>query len=514
MTVARVLARAQLGIEAPEVGVEVYLSSGLPRFSIVGLPEAAVRESRDRVRAAIAHCGIEFPRKVITVNLSPADLPKEGGRFDLPIAVGVLAAAARVPADVLTGVECYGELALGGELRPFRGALSVAVHATRAGRALIVPAANADEAALADGARVYAAASLAAVRDHLCGRRRLPRHPSPQVQPLADDDLPDLADVRGQPLARRLLEIAAAGGHSLLMIGPPGSGKSMLASRLPGLLPPLDSAQMLETAAVHSLAGQRLAVARLRRRPFRAPHHSASVAALVGGGNSPRPGEISLAHHGVLFLDELPEFRRDALESLREPLETGRVVIARAARSVTYPARFQLVAAMNPCPCGYLGEARCHCAPPVVERYRQRISGPLLDRIDLQIDVPRPALAVLEASAPAGEDRATVASRVREAQARQHHRGAKLNSALQAGELSRLVVPDGATSALLRQAGERLGLSARGYHRVLRVARTVADLEGAGEVRERHVAEALTCRVQASGGLLSPGGQGAARGPG
>jgi magnesium chelatase family protein len=510
MSLALVRTRAQLGVDAPEVAVEVYLSRGLPRFSIVGLPEAAVRESRDRVRAAIEHSELAFPRQVITVNLAPADLPKEGGRFDLAIAVGVLAASRQLRAASLSGVECYGELSLGGELRPFRGALSVAVHATRAGRALLVPAGNADEAALAERAEVLAAPSLRAVYEHLSGRRPLSPHPAPRLSASGEAEAgggsasgsapagPDLADVRGQAHARRVLELAAAGGHSLLMMGPPGSGKSMLASRLPGLLPSLSAEQMLETAAIHSLAGRPPSAATLMRRPFRAPHHSASVAALVGGGASPRPGEISLAHHGVLFLDELPEFRRDVLEALREPLESHRVVIARAARSVTYPARLQLVAAMNPCPCGYLGEPRCHCAPPAVERYRQRISGPLLDRIDLQINVPRPTLRALESPVPDGESSAVVAARVADARARQLERSGVLNAALSAAELAGTVRPDGATTALLRRAGERLQLSARGYHRVLRVARTIADLQSAEEVQERHVAEALACRVLAA----------------
>ncbi|MGD8690170.1 MAG: YifB family Mg chelatase-like AAA ATPase, partial [Gammaproteobacteria bacterium] len=390
MALSRVLSRAQAGIEAPAVTVEVHLSNGLPSLSIVGLPEAAVREAKDRVRSALINSRFDFPARRITVNLAPADLPKEGGRFDLPIALGILAASGQIPDDPLERHEFVGELSLSGELRPVRGALPAAVKVRDAGRALLVAADNADEAALVSGARVHGAEHLLEVCAHLNGDTRLGLH-EPTIKGGAAPAAGDLRDVRGQHQARRALEIAAAGGHSLLFIGPPGTGKSMLASRLPGVLPPMTEEEALEAAAVASVSGG-FDPARWGQRPFRSPHHTASGVALVGGGTHPRPGEISLAHHGVMFLDELPEFDRKVLEVLREPLESGEITISRAARQASYPARFQLIAAMNPCPCGYLGDpgGRCRCTEDQVWRYRSRISGPLLDRLDLHVEVPRP----------------------------------------------------------------------------------------------------------------------------
>jgi len=494
LSYAVVLARAAAGIEAPEVTVEVHLAGGLPAFTLVGLPETAVRESRDRVRAALLQSGFEFPARRITVNLAPADLPKEGGRFDLPIAVGLLAASGQLPRAALEGVELLGELALDGALRPVRGALPAVLAARAAGRALLLPEGNGPEAALVPGAHVRVADHLAAVVAHLCGSSALP---APEAPPAGHDEEagPDLADVRGQPQARRALEVAAAGGHGLLLIGPPGTGKTLLASRLPGILPPLSVEEALETAAVASLVAGTFDPAAWRRRPFRAPHHTASAVALVGGGPSPRPGEVSLAHHGVLFLDELPEFGRHALESLREPLEAGRVVVARAARRAVFPARFQLVAAMNPCPCGHLDDpaGSCRCSPEAVRRYRARVSGPLLDRIDLHVAVPRLPAHVLAEASP-GEPSAAVRERVAAARACALARQGVPNASLPAAQVETVCALDRAGRALLAAASERLGLSARGWHRVLRVARTIADLAGRERVAVADLSEALSYR--------------------
>jgi magnesium chelatase family protein len=493
MTLALVHTRARTGVRAPAVNVEVFLAGGIPRMSIVGLPEAAVREAKDRVRAAIQCAQYEFPARVITVNLAPADLPKDGGRFDLPIALGILAASGQIPLESLREVECLGELGLTGELRPVDGVLPAALAAAAAGRRLIVPAANGAEAALAAGVEACTARTLLEVCGHLSGARRLPAAVAPVA---AYDHGPNLRDVRGQARARRALEIAAAGGHHLLLIGPPGCGKTLLASRLPGLLPEADDADALETAAIASISGRGLDPARWRCRPFRSPHHTASAVALVGGGAEPRPGEISLAHNGVLFLDELPEWDRRALEVLREPLESGVVTISRAARQSEFPARFQLVAAMNPCPCGWAGDpsGRCRCDPDAIQRYRAKISGPLLERIDLHVDVPRLPPAELRPDAPRGECSEVVRARVVRAREVQRHRAGRCNAHLDQSETNavcRLVSDD---QAMLESAIDLLQLSARSMHRILRVARTIADLAGSADILGPHVAEAIGYR--------------------
>lgn len=493
MGLALVHGRARAGVAAPPVQVEVHLGGGLPSMSIVGLPEAAVREAKDRVRAAIQCAQLEFPARRITVNLAPADLPKHGGRFDLPIALGILAASGQIPLDALRDCEFVGELGLTGELRPIDGALPAALAATAAGRRLVIPAGNAEEAALVRDADLHSARTLLEVCAMLHGHKALPRPELPVITEIA---APDMRDVRGQTRARRALEIAAAGGHHLLLIGPPGCGKTLLASRLPGLLPPPDDAEALEAAAVASVSGRGLEPARWRQRPFRAPHHTASAVALVGGGSEPRPGEISLAHHGVLFLDELPEWGRQALEVLREPLESGTVTISRSARQVEFPARFQLVAAMNPCPCGWAGDpsGRCRCPADTVARYRNRVSGPLLDRIDLQIDVPRLSPAELRPDAPPGEDSAAARARVIEARSRQHARAGTCNARLDQATTDATCRLDRDDQVLLERAIESLQLSARALHRCLRVARTIADLEGETRIGTGHLTEALGYR--------------------
>jgi magnesium chelatase family protein len=500
MALALVHSRSLIGMDAPPVTVEIHLANGLPSFTLVGLADVEVKEARERVRAALQNCGFEFPQnKRITVNLAPADLPKEGGRFDLPIALGILAASEQLDPDKLSRFEFAGELSLAGDLRAVRGALAMALAMRRGGakRSLVLPTGSAEEAALVDGLSVYTARHLLDVVAALRHDGETAVEPMARAvalkRPVPVSGL-DLSDVRGQSAAKRALEIAAAGGHSLLLVGPPGTGKSMLAERFAPLLPPLTDDQALESAAVLSLNGG-FRSERWGQRVLRAPHHSASAVALVGGGSPPRPGEISLAHHGVLYLDELPEFPRAALEALREPLETGRIVISRAARQDEFPARFQLIGAMNPCPCGHHGSPirQCRCSPDVIARYQGKLSGPLLDRIDLQVEVPAVPMHVLSAAAD-GESSSAVAARVAVARSLAHERQGVSNAALNNTGTALHCVLDKQATAFLQQAAARLGWSARSYHRVQRMARTVADLADSGAVTIDHLAEAIQYR--------------------
>ena len=498
MSLAIVHSRAQVGVEAPAVTVEAHLANGLPSLALVGLPETAVKESKDRVRSAILNCAFEFPPRRITLNLAPADLPKDGGRFDLAIALGILAASGQVPASALEQLECLGELALSGAIRPVQGVLPAALAARAAGRTLLVPKANAEEASLASGLTVIAVEHLLEVAAHLNNQTPLAPY---QAQGLLRQTLPypDLAEVQGQIAAKRALLVAAAGSHNLLFTGPPGTGKTLLASRLPGLLPPLDEQEALEVAAIHSVASH-TPLSAWPQRPFRTPHHSASGPALVGGGSRPQPGEITLAHHGILFLDELPEFDRKVLEVLREPLESGQIVIARARDKVRFPARFQLVAAMNPCPCGHLGDpsGRCRCSTEQIQRYRGKLSGPLLDRIDLHLSVPRETTR-LDANTDAGPSSAELATLVIQARQAQLDRQGCTNAHLDLNGVQQHCSLQSEDRVWLENACERLGLSLRAAHRVLKVARTLADLDKAVHIKRSHLAEALQYRPSISG---------------
>ena len=500
--VATLLCRAQVGLEAPLVEVEVTVTSGLPAFHLVGLPATVVRESRDRVRSALLSSGFEFPSGRIVVNLAPAEIPKEGGRFELPIALGILIASGQLRQVSGRGApqcELYGELGLGGEVKPVRGILLAAAHGSRDGHELIVPAANADEALIGATTSVRAALHLTQVCRHLAGEEPLGSH-SPagrhrEPEPPGEAE-PDFCDVRGQFQAKRALLIAAAGAHSLLMIGPPGCGKSMLAQRLPGLLPPLTESEALDCAAIASVSAAGFSMSGFGRRPFRAPHHTASAVALVGGGSHARPGEISLAHHGVLFLDELPEFDRQVLEALREPLEAGVVGVSRAAARADYPAEFQLIAAMNPCPCGHLGDpaGSCRCSRIQAQRYRARISDPLLDRLDMHIQIPRLEASDFGDRVGRGEPTAALAARVRAARSRQLARQGSCNARLSDAQIDRCCILEPAARALLDRTMRHLRFSGRTRQRILKLARTIADLDAAEAIAAAHVSEAVVLR--------------------
>lgn len=497
MSLAKVFTRAMAGIDAPQVIVEVHLSGGLPSLSLVGLPETAVKESKDRVRSAIINSDYEFPAKRITINLSPADLPKEGGRYDLAIALGILAASEQIPSTLLAQHEFIGELTLGGELHSVPGVLPCALQTAKAKRCLVLPEANKNEASLCSQGRFLAAQNLSQVVGYLHGLQSLTEVVPQTHAPVSLECAFDLSEVKGQPFARRALEIAAAGGHNLLFIGPPGTGKTMLASRLPGILPPMSEEDALISASVYSISNQKIDLYnQWRVRPFRSPHHTASGVALVGGGSSPKPGEISLAHGGVLFLDELPEFSRKVLDVLREPLESGHIVISRANRTLTFPAQFQLIAAMNPCPCGYYGDSsgRCRCTPAQIQRYQSNTSGPLLDRIDLHVEVPAIDPAELQ-QAPDGECTAVVQARVIAARNRQLARQGCTNTQLSPKLRTKVCQLNPQDEAWFLMAIKRINLSARGYHRLLKIARTIADLDDQADIQRAHLLEALSYRA-------------------
>ncbi len=497
MSLAIAYSRGRSGINAPLVTVEVHISNGLPALNLVGLPETAVKESKDRVRGAIINSHFEFPMQRITINLAPADVPKEGGRFDLPIALGILAASGQIPKNELAKYECVGELSLGGELRSVNGVLPVALQAREAQRALFLPLENTAEASLVQNAELFPAQHLLEICAHLNGQQRLPMESYHANKAIDKQAELDLADVQGQFHVKRAFEIAATGLHNLIMLGPPGTGKSMLAARLSSILPPLTEAQALESAAIISISDSHFIATNWLKPPYRAPHHTASAPALVGGGSNPKPGEISLAHNGLLFLDELPEFDRKVLEVLREPLETGHITISRATRQADFPARFQLIAAMNPCPCGYLGDpsGRCHCTAEQVSRYRGKISGPLLDRIDMHLEVPRVSHEVLRKGSPEGqESSAIIRERVIQARALAVARSGKANSSLTAAEIKHICPLSEQGHQLLEQAMNSFGLSHRAYHRILKLARTIADLAGSDTIEIPHLSEAIGYR--------------------